>query len=263
MGAGACTGKKLVEKPADTAKDSLVPNRFKVVGVLLFLGVAVLGGAKVGFAADQTKTSKQPVQEPKPVKTDLANGAYLSPSEVRQVVALAKKCGIADVGEVSTFHYLPVGGKGISVKSTERVDGRNVSYDRVEVHKTGWNSSTASSNKVKRDGNFWCNVGGKYTTLFRSYEFKTRTIKIQIGKGVDIALDDQIIGLFVQNKVQVDNDFNRRQFDELWITKPEGLFQRDSKRGYELRFEGYPVRSLLLEMENGRLVVTGVMHTVF
>jgi hypothetical protein len=236
--------------------------KLKSIGVLLLSGASWVATPLNCFAAEPAKPPKPPVQEPKNIKTNFVAGVNLLPSELKLVVALAKQCGITNVAEVNTFHYQPGGGKGISVKSAERLEGRNTSYDSIEVHRIGWNSDVPTADEVRRDGNFWCEPKWKYTTLLRNYVFKKQTVKVEIGQGVDVPLADKIVALFEEKRVRIDNDFTRREFDELWKTKLEGLFQNDSKKGYELRFEGYPIRSLLLEFQNGQLVVTGVMHTV-
>lgn len=99
------------------------------------------------------------------IKTDFAPDAHLSATDLRRVISLAKRSGITDVAKVSTFHYRPVGGRGISVESAERADGRNASFDSVTIHKTDWDQPIPSDGDVNRDGNFWCDAGSKPTTL--------------------------------------------------------------------------------------------------
>lgn len=221
----------------------------KAIRALLICGsfVVLWGGASCSAA-----------EPPKAIKTDFAAGANLLPSELKQVVALAKQSGMVDVAEVSTFHYVPGGGRGISVKSTERVDGRNTSFDTVTIHKSGWNTSSPSKDGVNRDGNFWCDRDSKHTTVLRSYEFNQQPVRIVIGRGVDIALADKVIPLIGTNKVIIHNDSVRRRFEDLADSKPQAIYKRDFE-GYEVRFGEAPSqRSLKFLFENGQVIITGV-----
>lgn len=221
----------------------------KAITVLLICGsfVVLWSGASCSAA-----------EPPKAVKTDFAAGANLLPSELKQVVALAKQGGMADVAEVSTFHYVPGGGRGIRVKSAERVDDRNISFDSVAIHKSGWDSSSPSKDGVPRDGNFWCDADGKYTTLLRSYEFNKQAVKIEIGRGVDIAIADKVIPLIIANQGLIHNDSVRRQFEALVNSKPQAIY-KGGLDGYELRFGEAPSqRSLKFRFDNGQVIITGV-----
>lgn len=221
----------------------------KAVTALLICGsCVVLWGGASGSA----------VEPPKAIKTDFAAGANLLPSELKQVVALAKQCGMVDVAEVSTFHYVPGGGRGISVKSTERVDGRNTSFDTVTIHKSGSDSPSPSKDGVIRDGNFWGDKDSKHTTVLRSYEFNKQAVKIEIGLGVDIAFADKVIPLIGANEGLIHKESVRRQFEALANSKPQAIYKGDFD-GYELRFGEAPSqRSLKFRFENGQVIITGV-----
>src|SRR5688572_2300455 len=129
----------------------------KWVAKVFVFGWFIYVGLQVTAIAGQTNQTKQASSIPKTIATNFEVEASLSASEIKQVLELAKANGIEAPAEVSTFHYLPVGGKGISVKSVDRIDGRNTSFDTVTISKKGWDQLKPAKNS-KRVGKFWANA---------------------------------------------------------------------------------------------------------
>ena len=207
--------------------------------------------------AGQTNQTKN-VASPR-ITTNFIAEARLTHSEVKQVLELAKTCGIDTPSEVSTFHYLPSVAKGISVKSVERVDGRNISFDTVTISKKGWYEGEPQKGS-KRVGDFWANADAKYSTLLRRYEFKKTPIQISIDKGVDVAFADKVIPLIDAKKVRFESDWGRREFEDLKDSKPVAIYRSYSDKGYELRFNEPFMRAIMFDWKGGQVVVTGVAH---
>jgi len=224
----------------------------------LMLGWLLALSHQASVVAGESKQVKQ-ASKTYPVTRNFIADAKLTPSEVKQVLELAKKCGINHPSEVRTFHYLPTSGRGISVKSLEKVDGRNTSFDMVTISKKGWDQGEAETNSI-RVGNFWAEKDAKYSTLLRRYEFKKAAIQISIGKGVDLAFADKVIPLIDGKKVLFDNDSNREQFEELKDSKPVAISKSYSGGGYELRFNEPSMRAIMFDVKNGQVVITGVAH---
>ena len=173
---------------------------------------------------------------------------------------LARQSGIEDAAEVETFNYLPGGGRGISVKSKDHIDGRNISYDTIILSKTGWDGLEPDKT-TKRLGNFCVREPGKYTTHLRAYELKKKTNRIVIGEGVDTAFADKVIPLIASKKVRFanDNDWVRRNFNELGEFTPATLYKSDSNKGeYEMRFSGSDNHILMFKLDKDEVVVTGI-----
>jgi len=182
--------------------------------ILIFTSVLLL--AAFGCLADQTDAVQPSGQKSTQIKTNFVKGAELNSVEINQVLMLARQSGIEDAAEVETFNYLPGGGRGISVKSKDHVDGRNIFYDTLLLSKNGWDGLEPDKT-TKRLGNFCVRELGKYTTHLLTYEVKKNTIRIVIGEGVDIAFADKVIPLIASKKVRFanDNDWVRRNFNEL------------------------------------------------
>jgi hypothetical protein len=209
----------------------------------------------------QTNAPKVTQPLPASLTTNFVKDAELSVAEVNQVVSLAVQCGIPDVDQIRTFHYLPGLARGISVKSKERRSGRSVSYDTVSLGHTGWNTLPPGA-KAKRLGAFWVNEPYLRTTLLREFAISNKTVRVQIGENIDMALADKVIPLVVARKVRFENDSARRQFEELDLSEPASFDKSWSGDGYELDYDRPEMRDVLFKVENGEILITGVATVV-
>lgn len=238
---------RLRNKPATTLRNFASTLALMSILVAVFQATAIAGKTN---QLNQAATNNC-------VATNFVADAVLTPNEVKQVLELAKKCGIARPSEVGTFHYLPTGGRGISVKSVELVDERNTSFDTVIISKKGWHQFTSETNSIQLDS-FWAAADAKYSTLLRSYEFRKTTIQVSIGKGIEVALADKVIPLIDAKKARFENDWARRQVEELKDSKPVAIYKSYSGNGYELRFNEPSMRAIMFDLKDGRVVITGV-----
>lgn len=225
--------------------------------VLLFGWLAFQCLQAIGVAG-QTNQSNRAVS-PRKITTSFIDEARLTASEVKQVLEIAKAYGIDTPSEVRTFHYLPSITKGISVKSVDRVDGRNTSFDTITISKVDWEEREPDK-PSKRIGDFWAGSEAKYSTLLRRYEFKKAVIQISIGKGVDVAFADKVIPLIDAKKVRFESDWIRQEFEELKDSKPVSISKSSSEKGYELFFNEPSMRAIMFDVKDGRVVVTGIAH---
>jgi len=227
-------------------------------GKVLLFGWLALQCFQTTVAAGQTNQAKRGVS-PQKITTNFIAEARLTASEVKQVLQLAKACGIRNPSEVRTFHWLPTFDRGISVKSTERVDGRNTSFDTVTISKNGWDQRQPEKS-AKRAGDFWADADSKYSTLLRQFEFKKTTIQVSIGKGIDVVFTDKVIPLIDAKKIRFESDWVRQEFEELKDSKPVAIYRSWSDKGYELRFNEPSMRAIMFDVKDGQVVVTGIAH---
>src|SRR5215467_4993914 len=75
-------------------------------------------------SAEQRASTNGPIAKPLTVRTNFSADAELTDGEIQEVLSLAKAGGIAKPQEIGTFYYLVSGGRGVLVKSVERVKGR-------------------------------------------------------------------------------------------------------------------------------------------
>jgi len=207
--------------------------------------------------AGQTNQPVRPQKLPT-VKTNFVAEGQLSAAEVKQVLELAKKLGIANPVEVSTHDVMPGGGRYVWVKSADRSEGRSTWYDAATIYKDSWTYAEAGKSAIQL-GDFWADKNAKNTTLLRRYEFNKETIQIAIRSGVDIAFADKVIPLILSKTVQFENDWARQEFEKLKDAKPAVIYKSDSGEGYELRFE----KAMIIvgfKIKKEKVVITGVSN---
>ena len=240
-------------------------------------GVPILKGARTGGSSlcllllfvfmqavvlvAQTNPTASPVDLPI-IKTNFVPEAVLTTNEIKQVIELARMSGIQNAGEVSTFHFVPSIETGIQVKSVDRVDGRNTSFDSILITRHGPDAEDPG-NEFWSVGEFRAFKTFKRTTLLRKYEFRGAAAPIQIGEGLDVAIADKVIPRIGAGLVRFKDVWLAREFDQLKSLKPTVIHKGYQGSGYELRFDGEEIRSLHFNWDDGRVVITGVSQVVF
>lgn len=235
----------------------------KVIAALLICAVSIAAWIFAG----RTPTPQldwDPIVESGSIKTNFFRGARLSPSELELVVSLAKQSGLVDVSEVSTVPSWPGTNISILVKSVGRVDGRNLSYDVLVIHRTGWHGRKPNDEIVKRAGDFWCEPNGKFTRLLRRYEFNHQRVGVEIGEEVDIAIADKVIPLIGAKKVTLEGGpLSPPELAQLVTSPPAGIERSHSDGRYRLHFFTGSNRYLEFEYGWGRVTVTGVGSIIY
>lgn len=208
--------------------------------------------AALGCLADQTNAVQPSEQQPSQINTNFVKGAELNSVEINQVLLLARQSGIEDAAEVTTFYYLPTRIRGIHVKSKERVDGRNISYDTVTLSKNEWGAKPDQALEPFKVSD------PKYTTHLRIYEINKKNIRIKIGEGITTTFADKIIPAIVSKNVRFENDAAKDDFNRLGDFTPDGIYRSDvNKGGYDLSLSEPSMYILRFILDNGEVVITG------
>ena len=184
------------------------------------------------------------------VVTHFSPGLELSAPELKQVLAVAKQCGLTNSAEVSTFHFIPAGGKGVSVQSRNRVKDRDTYSDTLSVYRVGWTTFNPDSMAIK-EGPFSPNPLSMYTTHQRQYQLGGTNAYVVIGNGVDVAFADEVMAAFAAGRLKHDGILSAEEEME----PPQGIFRLGER--YELRknfSKGYSFK-----MEKGFIVLTGIV----
>lgn len=176
------------------------------------------------------------------------------------MVELALQCGVPDVESIETFYYLPGTVKGIAARSSERINGRNVSYDTVYLTKPKWRGLERDE-AAKRLGKFHVNY--KSTTLLREYVFKEEVVRVRIGKGIDTEFADRAFALFGAGKVRFANRYAEDQFNKIKLEEVSAILKAWSGEGYELRFDkDYPMKGVRFKPGEDEILVSGISSIV-
>lgn len=132
--------------------------------------------------------------------TSFVERGVLSPSEVSNVVALAKQCGVKEAVSVRTYYFDPIDEHwtyGIEVRGREVISDRRISYVTVDV----WRHK-ADAQKLKAQGEFWVAKGEVRTNEFATFVVSDRTIRVRLPHTIPLATADRMLAAFSAKRVQ-------------------------------------------------------------
>mgnify|MGYP001187151983 FL=1 len=189
--------------------------------------------------------------------------AVLSKEEEKVVIALAKKRGIKKIARISTFNLYPSTGRGISVKGTEEIKGREVSFKVLSVTYRKW--AHQGSKPGKRDlqmGDFWASPPGtrKQTIL----KVDKKEYRVNSLRGLEIKECESILGMLLAGKYTAGPGVNPEQLKQIDWSKPGGFWKR--KEQLSLHFphkrEGSGFFELEVKPDKKQLVITQLLQAV-
>jgi hypothetical protein len=229
----------------------------------LLRGISVIAGVVsvcfTGLAQTKTPaTNGVSIAGKTSITTDFVQDGKLTSGEISQVLKLARQCGLSNAVKITTFYHLPTVAKGISVKGEDFIQGSNTRFDTVYIDKIGWNGKPDPTNNLI--GNF--GVNQKATTLLRSYELnKQQTIQVSIGEGVEIAVADKVMALFVAGELPFSSHENKDELESTFLrerlgkAKPKMIYKEESGQ-YAFCFDDYPITVFYFKYEKGKVTVT-------
>lgn len=221
---------------------------------------AILAILTIGFGCATSGDRYAPeIGQVSGIKTIFIPQAKLSLTEVEQVVALAKECGIQDVAEIETGYGLPTFIRSIIVRGKERVEGRDISMDTIDLERVGWCDRKPGA-QAKRCGAFWTEQLKKYTKLMHEYEFAGSVCRITINQGVDPSLADKVIPQVLAMKVRFRNEHYRLRVEMIMKSqKPLKISKNHFRPGeYDLWFGDHSGSVISFEVNDGEVIVTRI-----
>jgi hypothetical protein len=163
-----------------------------------------------------------------PVRTKFVTDAVLSPDELNIVVKFAKSRGMSNVAEVETFHYQPGNlYRGIKVTSPEKVSGRKITYQTLEIFREGWNwkAKPTTPGQVISVGPFWVEGLASWPKDNELTTFVTAkgTIRVNVEAEIPIATADKIIKCFATGKILYADELMKVTREHINFSQPKHL----------------------------------------
>jgi hypothetical protein len=244
-------------------KSSIAMVRFLAVTVVLLNCATTFADTTNLVDIGESKSGKQKII------TIFPDDTILTKQEIVQVINLAKQNGLTNANEVGVFHFIPGGGKGITVKSAELHEGRNTRFDTVYIYKAGW-SGMETNSKSMVNGKFWSDKDGNISTLLRDYKSTNGAIfQVAIGKDVDFAIADKLVDYYHSNKLlptqEKSKDGVRIVYFGMEIPQnahPKIIRRDDSRKYYEMEFDNYPTTVVKLRIEKEEIEIIGISEYV-
>jgi hypothetical protein len=207
---------------------------------LLFTGLSILTSLLMvlatGLAAERIETTNRAG-----IKLSYIPAAKLNDIELRQVLWEAQQVGITNVESVRTVYGIPGLSRHVIVKSKERVNGRNFSYETLSMGRKSWEPDGRKGG-VMQASDFRVETSGKQTHFERSYELAGTLRRVAMSEK-DVAVADKVIPLVAARKVRFKDEstdtvfnFARHQFERIDLSKPDALRKGSSPDEYELEF---------------------------
>jgi hypothetical protein len=164
------------------------------------------------------------------LRTNFVADAVLSATDLDAVEKLAVQCGMKNVAEVRTFHYRPIGGRGIVAVSVEEVNGRVVTYKTLNIERDGWafHTSASASQQIPRVDSFWVQppvslVSHKEVT----FAVGTDTLRVAMLDEIPLATADKIVNAFAAGRIRFKDDNVKRQVEPRTFVPPDGSLKPD------------------------------------
>ena len=159
------------------------------------------------------------------VEQDYADGAILTGGQEKEVIALARECGIGEVLRISTYNMFPTPFRGITVRGVEQVKGREVSCQVLNVSYLKWLEPGARLQKGQvRRGDFWAGKprAHKQTIL------RTGGEEYRVGSlgGMTAEECETILGLFLDGKYKPGPAVNSRMLRQVDWARPLSFSRR-------------------------------------
>jgi hypothetical protein len=130
------------------------------------------------------------------IRTIFATNATLATNDLEAVVKLANLCGMSEVAEVKTFHIGRMVYHAILVTGPEKVDGRKITFQTLEVQREGWSYKAKPAGRpfVNSVGQFWV----EELQPLESHELTTfatakGNVRVSFKTGISIDIADKII----------------------------------------------------------------------
>ena len=157
---------------------------------------------------------------------DYVPRAILTKDQEKEVMALAKKCGMEKVSKISTHNMYPTPFRAIQLQGPEQIKGREVSYQILSMSYSEWLDPQAKPGKGEiKMGKFWASK--PYTqkkTILKIGKKQFRTGSIN---GMTPEECESILKLLLSKKYEIGPAVNKRSLEEVSWDKPNHF----SKRG--------------------------------
>lgn len=217
----------------------LLPNQrvFGRMKSLFFLAltVALFSGAIQKLAAGPTNSLAG-------VTTSFVEDGVLTADEVAAVVNLAELGGVSQVAKVTTLHYRPSRVRGIRVIGAEKVDGRKVIFQTLEVYREGWSYKAKPADPIrsKSIGQFWIeSPSPPPVDILTRFETSKGEVRIYLDPGIPLPVADKIINAVASGKIRYDGEVRKEETGKVDFSQPDCLVRSDAGC-YLIIFAGSP-----------------------
>ena len=157
---------------------------------------------------------------------DYVPRAILTKDQEKEVIALAKKCGMKEISKISTHNMYPSPFRGIQLQGPEKIKGREVSYQGLSMSHSEWLEPGAKPRKEQiQMGKFW--AGKPYTRKKIILKVGKKDFHIRSINGMMPEECETILELLLSGKYEIGAAVNKKTLEQVGWNTPSNF----SKRG--------------------------------
>jgi hypothetical protein len=157
---------------------------------------------------------------------DYVPRAILTKDQEKEVIALAKKCGMKEISKISTHNMYPSPFRGIQLQGPEKIKGREISYQGLSMSHSEWLEPGAKPRKGQiQMGKFW--AGKPYTQKKIILKVGKKDFHIRSINGMMPEECETILGLLLSGKYEIGAAVNKKTLEQVGWNTPSNF----SKRG--------------------------------
>ncbi len=197
------------------------------------------------------------------VERDYVEGAVLTKGQEREVIDLARECGIENVSRISTYNMFPTPFRGILVHEVEQVEGREVSSRVLNVSYLEWQEPEARPQKGQvRRGDFWAGKPRlRKKTILRVAGGECRVESLG---GMTAGECEKVLKCFHDGKYELGPLVKGRALSEVDWSRPTTFSRRGGSVlvGFLHKARGSGFFDLQVRMAGKKLVIEQVLQAV-
>jgi hypothetical protein len=188
--------------------------------------------------------------------------AVLSKVEEKIVIELAQKRGIKTIAKIYTYNLYPTAARGIGVQGIDKIKGREVSYNVLNVkYEKWWHPNEAPRKGDLQIGDFWAGrPNTRKQTILKVGRKEYRTSAVQ---GLSIEQCESILERFLTGKYALAPGA-RGNVDQIDWSKPQGFRKRGDSISVSFlhKGEGSGFFDLEVKLIEKELTVTQILQAV-
>jgi hypothetical protein len=145
---------------------------------------------------------------------------------VQEVIQLARKCGISNVASINTHNIHPSSHYGIGVDGVERVEGRKIRRDSLQVIHPSWmGTNWHPKSQHINVGKFWAEP--KLTTWeHTTFEVGIQTLRIRLNDDLPVETADELLAAIAAGKIRFADQKARDAWEDVELTRLVEIAQR-------------------------------------
>ena len=157
---------------------------------------------------------------------DYVPRAILTKDQEKEVITLAKKCGMEVVSRISTHNMYPSPFRGIRVQGPEQVKGREVSYQVLSMSHSKWLEPGAKPGKGQITlGNFW--AGKPYTRKQIILKVGKKEYRVGSIRNMTAEECEKILGKLLKGNYRHASAVEGRMLEQVGWDKPSSFSRRE------------------------------------